>query len=265
MNKIKILNNDFKLSAKDNNLEISFEKSDNPFMLDTLKIKAIKSTSVEIDFNSSNSKLDVNIEVLKDVNLDYFEFRNPGIYKARYKYFVNENANINITKFYNFTETKEMNIIYLLEEKAKVNYLHKVLNSENEKIDLYVEHLASKTESNVNCHGVNILNGLLNFSVTTKVIPNVKDAKANQFSRIINQTDNVCVITPNLLIEGNTSEAEHSAYVGSFSDEELFYLNTRGVSKKNAEKLLIDGFITDGIKDEEKLLKIKNIINKKWR
>jgi Fe-S cluster assembly protein SufD len=56
----------------------------------------------------------------------------------------------------------------------------------------------------------------------------------------------------------------HGSTTGKLNKDELLYLQTRGLNKEVAEKLMIQGFVTDlfsrmqklGIKDE-----IKNYIN----
>jgi len=42
---------------------------------------------------------------------------------------------------------------------------------------------------------------------------------------------------------GNVDEAFHSASVASFSEDELFYLSTRGLSKDEARELLVEGIL----------------------
>lgn len=48
---------------------------------------------------------------------------------------------------------------------------------------------------------------------------------------------------PELEILNNEVKASHSASVGRIDEEQLFYLETRGVSRVEAEKLIIKGFL----------------------
>ncbi|MFD0705046.1 Fe-S cluster assembly protein SufD [Alloscardovia venturai] len=51
---------------------------------------------------------------------------------------------------------------------------------------------------------------------------------------------------PNLEIEnGNIVGAGHASSVGRFDDEELFYLMSRGISEKDAQKLVVAGFFNE--------------------
>lgn len=44
-------------------------------------------------------------------------------------------------------------------------------------------------------------------------------------------------------IKNNEVKASHSASVGRIDEEQLFYLESRGVEKHDAEKLIIKGFL----------------------
>ena len=84
--------------------------------------------------------------------------------------------------------------------------------------------------------------------------------------KIIVMNDNKSKIEPNLFIDEYDVEASHGAYIGKFDEEELFYLNSRGLDENKCYELLINGFllnefnITDDVKDD-----LKKIIKKYWR
>ncbi len=48
---------------------------------------------------------------------------------------------------------------------------------------------------------------------------------------------------PKLEIEANEVKASHAATVGQIDEEELFYLQARGISRIKAEKLIVEGFL----------------------
>lgn len=60
------------------------------------------------------------------------------------------------------------------------------------------------------------------------------------------------VAEPKLEIEANEVKASHAATVGKIDEEELFYLQSRGIIKSGAEKLIVTGFlnqVVDKIED----------------
>lgn len=48
---------------------------------------------------------------------------------------------------------------------------------------------------------------------------------------------------PELEIEANEVKASHAATVGQIDKEQLFYLMSRGLTKKTSETMLVDGFL----------------------
>ena len=92
-----------------------------------------------------------------------------------------------------------------------------------------------------------------------------KECQVDQVNRIINLTKNKCEIDPNLYIDEYDVNASHSALIGKFSDEEMFYLESRGINKTDALKLLIKGFILSNIEIEELKNQINEKIEKYWR
>jgi len=53
------------------------------------------------------------------------------------------------------------------------------------------------------------------------------------------------VAEPKLEIENNDVRASHAATVGKIDDEQLFYLESRGVDIEEAKKLIVDGFLKE--------------------
>ncbi|GEM_PF-1246302 len=62
--------------------------------------------------------------------------------------------------------------------------------------------------------------------------------------------------SPSLEVEDSRVQASHSATISGLEKEDLFYLRSRGWSRKQAERLLVYGFAADSLKyleDEEKV------------
>ena len=74
------------------------------------------------------------------------------------------------------------------------------------------------------------------------------------------------IAMPNLYIDEYDVIANHSATIGSISNDDLFYLMSRGLSKENATGLVVLGFIKpiiDNINDDTLKEEIyKNFIEK---
>ena len=48
---------------------------------------------------------------------------------------------------------------------------------------------------------------------------------------------------PSLIIENNDVKATHSASVGQVDEEKMFYLLSRGLNRKEAERMIVTGFL----------------------
>jgi Fe-S cluster assembly protein SufB len=54
---------------------------------------------------------------------------------------------------------------------------------------------------------------------------------------------------PTMKIHGQRSQIEHEATVSRIGDEQLFYLQSRGISKGQAESMIVNGFIEPIVKE----------------
>lgn len=128
---------------------------------------------------------------------------------------------------------------------------------------LFADHAAPRTKSHVvykgalqgqGAHTVWIGNVLIR-----KVAEGIETYEENRNLVLTDgcQADSV----PNLEIEtGEIEGAGHASATARFDDEQLFYLRSRGVSEKEAQRLVVHGFFTDLIRKvgipsiEERLL-----------
>lgn len=74
-------------------------------------------------------------------------------------------------------------------------------------------------------------------------------------------TDNNKIeILPNLLVDSHDVRANHNVTISNVNDAELFYLMSKGLTEKNATKLLINGFILGIYNNKELIEEIKEYL-----
>lgn len=264
MNKIVVLDEKIESSKLDSSIKCELVSKKSLFEINTLKIDILKDTSLNILSNvTSKAKLNIEINVLENVNCNINEFRQGKEFKIKYNYNINSNSTANIYKFYDMDNMKEYVQIDLNGENATINYNFKTISKNTEKYDLAIYHNSSNTNSNIINNGVNINNGNLTFNVSSFVDKGNIKCNVIQNSRIINLTDNKCMICPNLYIDEYDVTASHSAHIGTFEYEELFYLMSRGIEKKEATYLLIKGFLLNNMSELSE--KIEEICENYWR
>lgn len=265
MNKIKIVDDVLEVVTLNSDIELEEIPKNEFFEVTTMILKVKKDTDLLLEYSTRvATKLNIKIEVEKDIRFNIIEYRYGKNFKVQYSYNLYEDSFTNIYKFYDVKGIKEMNMIYLLEENAKINYYFNTISNGCEKYNMTIYHQAKNTTSNIINNGVNILKGNLTFNISSFVTEKSINCDVMQESRIINLTNNKCQINPNLFIDEYDVNASHSAHIGTFDKEEMFYLNSRGIDNKNAQKLLVTGLL---IKDMPNFLisKIKRNINKYWR
>ena len=264
MNKINIVNNELKSIKLDESIEYGFDINDR-YGINVLELVIKKSTDIKLDIEiEEESTMEINIQVLDGVVSNIYESINGKKAKIKSKYELNENSNLIIRKINNIDSIKEQSIFSLNGENASVKRVLKTISNGNEKYDVIVNHNNKSTKSDIMNYGVNVEKGILVFNVSSIVPEDMDKCYVNQSNRIINLTNNKCSISPNMYIDCFDIVANHSAFIGTFNDDELFYLQSRGINKIDATKLLIRGFLTSELSEEQKETYNK-IIDKYWR
>lgn len=266
MNKIEVVNDQIQSSSLDQAIEFSFLKRNELFDVNSLKIRVKENTRLEFQFFCEEvSKLDIFIQVDAGVCFSLFEVSRGEKMKIQYRFVLEEDSYTNVFGFHNCLGFQEFTLVDLHGSKARIDYYLKTVSRSDEKYDLTFYHNASETVSQVYTGGVHIQDGSLKFNVTGVVDCQSKCCVVHQKNQIVNLTDHECFIHPNLFIDNNDVEASHSALIGKFDDEVLFYLQRLGLNEMMSLNLLIRGFLMDGLKWDDKREEIIHVIDGYWR
>lgn len=146
-----------------------------------------------------------------------------------------------------------LNIIQLGEGiKSYLKGLTVTNNNEEQLIDNHtmIEHL----NPNCNSHEIykSILNGKSRFIFNGKIKVNKNAQKINAFQKnnnILLSKEASINSNPQLEIFADDVKCSHGCTIGYINKEALFYLCSRGISKKNAKYLLLLSFINEIIND----------------
>ena len=267
MNKIIIENNIVKYKELDDSIIFNYSVSDTFESVYNLEIKCLNSTDLCINYNITNDiKINVLFEFEDNVVSNIFEKYNDGFLKIKNTYNLKSFSEVNVQKIYDVKEIKQNDIVNLNGEKSSFNYVLKTISINPERYGLVINHNAPYTVSNIINNAVNICDGSVFFDVIGNVPKGIIECSLNQNNRIVTFNKKKCQINPNLLIDEDNVIAEHSAFIGKFNDEDLFYLQSRGITYEEAIKLLIKGFLFSNLKlTEQDTGDLENIIHKYWR
>ncbi len=263
MNRIDIIQNQVKWECQDSALQIETITPTSSFEILQIKCKVKQSTNLEIHHEGEDeSKIHIVFEIAKNVSFQILEICKNQKRKVQYEYQLDAYSEVNVTKFYDCNQVKELDLVKLNGAYATIHHHLKTIAKSGQRMDLVIYHNAPHTTSEIVNHGVSIEEGSIDFQVTSIVYQGIKDCILNQNNRIITMNQHKCNIEPILLIEENDVTANHSAYIGTFHEQDLFYLMSRGIPKNKALQLLIKGFLLASVPSTDSISKI---IEQYWR
>ena len=246
----KIVLDDLVDQIKEENYELKKEKNQ-------LIMRVFHDMECELELSSS---FPLWIELESNITLKIKHFSNQIKGETNYHYVLKQNSSLQMNEFLTCKDVKENIVVDLIGEYACCDISIRSIATNEENYHILVDHLASDTKSNIEAKAVNIEQGKIHFEIVGNVPKEIKNCEVNQDTRIYTFNQNKCTINPVLLIENNDIVANHAAFIGRFDDEVLFYLMSRGISKKECIHLLIKGFLN--IDNDEEIL---SIIHKYWR
>ena len=112
--------------------------------------------------------------------------------------------------------------------------------------EIEINHNNKHTISNTNQK--NILNGQSNSIFYSKAIINHNGEKSEAFqnnNNILLSSNAKVHSNPQLEIYNNDVKCSHGSTTGQLDEDAIFYLRSRGISLKNAEKILLNGFLNE--------------------
>lgn len=162
----------------------------------------------------------------------------------------------------NFSKREVNNKITINQEDNSTlvyNYSLLLTNKSNIRIDSNIK--GSNNNCEINVKAVTQEKGSLEIMATGDVAENLTNNKYLENIRILVLNDEENTIIPNLLVSSNNIEALHNATISSINKDELFYLNSKGISNELGNELIMKGFLINNLelKEEDKEL-ITNLI-----
>ena len=130
---------------------------------------------------------------------------------------------------------------------VEFNYSLKTLIASD--ISLNANIAGNNNISHINFHGITDQNGVIKNVATSKVDEDTKDNEVLENLRIVTLNDAENMIVPNLLVRSDSVNAIHNTTISTVDKDYLFYLNSKGINKKDATKLIVDGFLKSNLKE----------------
>lgn len=189
-----------------------------------------------------NEKYDVSDSLLIEALVKGKDKRNID-----WNFTLRKNANLNIVLFDLSKHDSNIKIYVDAEENTETNiYIASSTINDKKIFNVEVINNGRNGHSKVKMYGVNKGSGTMKFLGSTTIEFGAKKSDVRQDGRIINFSNSSdSEVSPKLFIKENDVKASHGAVVGSIPNSSLFYLMSRGISRKDAIDLLARGsFLT---------------------
>lgn len=219
-----------------------------------INIKNIE--ELEIIYNQATIKLEINIYS----NCKIFEYIDNSNIDNIY----NLNSDLIINRFSLNSTIKT--IINMNKENSDLKYFYGTINIDDNNYTIDINHNNKNTKSYILNHGINYKSSKLDFLINGNIPKYSDGAETTQDSKIMLIENNNCSIKPNLLVDNDDISANHASYIGSFDENKLFYLASRGINHQQSIRILVKAFLLGNTNlnflQREMII---NIINEYWR
>lgn len=251
MNRI-IVNRNRIDNYKDDEIEINNNKiwfyKDNKY-----EFEYIDCDDVRLEFMIDNAK----IEILDYSSDNYLKIKN--IYNI-------DNGSLRIDKFYNNKKVDEEIDFNLMQDGDRVDYNFATISLGEENYIINVNHNNKNTISNIDNRSVALKNSKINYTINSRVLKDCVKSMLDQNTRIITLDECEAKISPNMFIDLDDVIAKHGSVIGTFKEDQVFYLMSKGISYNDTVKLLIKGYLLSKIRvNVDVRMKIMEIIDRYWR
>lgn len=207
----------------------------------------------------------VNFYVKDDIKSKIYLHGVNNSFDGEINYYLDSDSNLDINKFSFNSKGKVIENIYLNGKGSCVRYnFSSVIYGEN-YYKIKVFHNNSNVCSYINNNCIGNDNSEIVFDIDSILEKGNVSCEMDQTTKIMCLGDVKAKICPNMYIDEEDVKARHGSVIGRFSDDDIFYIMSRGIDYGDAIILLIKGFILSNLKiDSERIKEIVDILSKNY-
>lgn len=249
----KILMSRDKIISDSNNVEINGNR-----------IKLLVSDIYSIEYENID-EINLWIEVDDGIKAVLYESSFLGDIKVNNRYVIND-GELRVNKFYNNDSVLENIDIDLCSIGSKIDYRFSNICKNKESYLININHNNKNTFSSINNKSIALDGSKLDFIINSIVKKEYEKSVLDQTTRIVTFGDSDTKISPNMYIDCDDIEARHGSVIGTFKEDLVFYLMSRGIEYNDAIKLLVKGYLFSNVDTNNEMReKILNVIDMYWR
>ncbi len=209
-----------------------------------------------------NIEINIDINCHKNASLTLLSFKKnekSENIRINVNTYLEEDAYIESKNITSFSSSSLFNQnIYMLEKNSHIDSLDVIINASNKKQEFNFDtyHNVGDSYSNMRNFCICKNDSLIHMNTNGKIKKGSSNSNLSQKTKglILDQTSQISA-NPLLLIDEYDCLASHGASIGAIDEEELYYLMSRGLTKEDSERLIVEGFIHPFIEElnDEKL------------
>lgn len=136
------------------------------------------------------------------------------------------------------------------------NSILRFVNSIASNVDtinkITINQVGENSKAKYLASGVTLGSNKFHFLIDGIITKTARGSFLEEDSNIINLKDGDSKIIPNMIINNEDVSANHSAYIGKIKNEDIYYLESRGIKRSEIEKILLKASLLKGIETEVK-------------
>lgn len=238
------------LNLVDNNSFLKIDKAFESYMLSASDsvVKIENEVDCTIFLNLANvNNLDLRVNVKENTTCTIMLWTSGNEFLKTKQYFTLE-ENAILTLAYgdmSYHDNCHDIVVDLLGQGSRAYVKSAILCKNNKHYDLRVNSKVSHTYGEMENYCVVLDDGNFYLDAVGKIEKGCHGSKSHQTSRALCFSGKQkATIIPELLIDDNDVEASHATSVGTIDQQQLFYMQSRGLTQKDALGLITLGYLS---------------------
>ncbi|MFP4567520.1 MAG: SufB/SufD family protein [Candidatus Woesearchaeota archaeon] len=215
-------------------------------------INANENSSLDIVFLAEgNNSIFIEAHLEKSANIRVFILSKSGSIQTRFYSKCQDNSRFESLNFSLATLESKSSVI-LLDGASLLtanSYFNK--NSSSKSNDVVI-HRGKNTNSLITSKGY-LIDSFSDFRGLIKIEPSAFDSQGFQESAVLLEGKSKSISIPDLEILNNEVKCSHGSTISRIKDEDLFYFESRGISKSVARLMLVEGHLLSIFPDAPKV------------
>lgn len=234
----------------DKDIQLNIEKTD------TYNYEICADSNVIIDIsNQREASISLVMKINQNVNANVLVINNANAnLKLDDKYMIEGNLHLAYVQLNDYDVAVNSNY-HLDNDYSELKVRSAILSNVTKTFNINTYHNKQNTIAHIDNYGIINKEGKCELVVSNKIEKGTIGCQTHQTSRILTYSNKaIGKILPILLIDENDVAASHAASIGKPNEEEIFYLQSRGLTYNEALNLISIGYlmpVSQVIKDEK--------------